>query len=128
MIGKDFDIAVDLAKEWREFSLKTYGWECREFLADNLKVWVYFADDGRHSAVHVTEETSARQVNVAFHSPPKIEFNVGLDIEQLMRHSRQLLDREKELAAGRSAEQVEREKLEKIKVLKHQLEVLEGAS
>jgi hypothetical protein len=116
---------IELAKEWSDFSLKCFGWGCKEyFLEGKLKIWCYFSDDHNHQSVNIGP------IRIALYKDAKIEFQQSSfdKLESIYKYAKQCLLNEQKIFADIASEELERSKQERITALKIELERLEEES
>ena len=116
---KELKELIKLAKDFSKFSQMSRGWTCQHY----GKVWCYFSNDRRHSAVHFNN------FNIALFNPARIECDYGkLTVKfltNLVKKYREELDNLKSEYKKKTKGEIALDKFNEMKALKKRLSELE---
>ena len=116
---------IDLARDWRDFSLMFNGWQCEHY-CDEM-VWCYFSDNSDHSMVRFNIKQwsfSWDTIEIAFHSTPDVSGFTARSADAIVDcidKYLKLLDKEKEEFAKLGKAKIEKRNQVRVNKLEKQL-------
>ena len=124
MTKQDLSNLIELAKDWREFSKDSNGWNSETYEKSGLSVWCYFSVKSDHTLVKF-----GGLLHVNFFNPINVA-GLTLDnidtIKKLVKEYREYLEELKGLYSMKDKETIRLETEKKMKVLEDEKNRLLG--